>query len=100
MRQTLLSTMSAVFLVSIGSLVASPANAVVNGPSLGAALDAVSHVEKHVEKANVCWRWGWHGWGWYPCFYSYYGPGYAYRHYGYGPRFYYRPHWGWRRWWR
>jgi len=86
---------AAAALFSAAALMSGPAQAMPFGsPSgvLGAA-EAVNPIEK-----TACWRYGWHGWGWYPCGYvvrpgyGYYGGGWR-RGYGYG----WRGH-GWRRW--
>ena len=47
----------------------SPAMALGAGelPAAAATLDPVDQV-------RACWRYGFHGWGWYPCYY-YYGGG-------------------------
>jgi hypothetical protein len=46
----------------VGSLALSTAEAVTSQTSgLRPAGDAVSAVS-----LAQCWRWGWHGWGWYP----------------------------------
>jgi len=46
-----------------GALTAGRAQALPLSPSDGvrAAAEAVSPVEQ-----TACWRFGWHGWGWYP----------------------------------
>jgi hypothetical protein len=56
------------------------AEAMVTAPQLDRAEQSINPIEK-----TACWRWGWRGWGWYPCGY-FWGPGW-----GYGP--YHR--WGW-----
>ena len=62
-----------------------PAQALPMGTAgIGPAIDAINTVDK-----AACWRWGWHGWGWYPCW----GPGFGY---GWGPRWGWG--WGWHRW--
>lgn len=46
-----------------GALMCSPADAAPVGAAQGvrAAAESVSSVEN-----TACWRFGWHGWGWYP----------------------------------
>src|ERR1700731_2179374 len=71
------------------------ATLLLSGPSQAMTLCTPSGVRgaaatlDPVEK-TACWRYGWHGWGWYPCFYGYR----AYPYYGYG----YGGGWGYRRW--
>jgi hypothetical protein len=85
---------AAAALFSAAALLSGPTQAMPFGsPSgvLGAA-EAINPIEK-----TACWRYGWHGWGWYPCGYVV-RPGYGYyggwrRGYGYGWRGR-----GWRRW--
>ena len=39
-----------------------------------------------VDQVRACWRYGWHGWGWYPCYYYYsgsFGPYPGWRRYHY-----------------
>jgi hypothetical protein len=78
--------------------------ALLSGPSQAMPLNAQPSVRGAAETINpidhvACWRYGWHGWGWYPCAYyrpyGYYGYGYPgyYGYYGYR-----RPYWGYRRW--
>ncbi|HET6374456.1 MAG TPA: hypothetical protein VFF88_00260, partial [Methylocella sp.] len=68
--------------LAFGSLAINPgeAEAMIGHPGLERAADALSPIEK-----AGCWRYGWHGWGWYPrCGWrGYYGwrPGY-YGYYG------------------
>lgn len=54
-------------------LAAAPAGALILDPattrSAAAAIDVVDK--------TACWRWGWHGWGWYPCWA---GPGWRFYH--------------------
>ena len=55
---------AAAALFSAAALMSGPAQAMPFGaPSgvLGAA-EAINPIEK-----TACWRYGWHGWGWYPC---------------------------------
>jgi hypothetical protein len=79
---------AAAALFSAAALVSGPAQAVPFGaPSgvLGAA-EAINPIDK-----TACWRYGWNGWGWYPC-------GYVVRP-GWGYGGWRRPGWGWRRGW-
>jgi hypothetical protein len=79
-------TLAAAAMLSAAALMSGPAHAVPFGaPSgvLGAA-EAISPIDK-----AACWRYGWHGWGWYPCGYVV-RPGWGWRGYGW--------HRGWRRW--
>ena len=75
---------------SAAMLLSAPSQAMTLG---GWRAETLNPVEK-----TACWRYGWHGWGWYPCGYvvrpgyGYYGGGWR-RGYGYG----WRGH-GWRRW--
>ena len=69
-------------LVSAAMLLSAPGQAMTPGAAAGVkgAAATLDPVEK-----TACWRYGWHGWGWYPC---YYGPGYGYYGapaYAYGP---------------
>jgi hypothetical protein len=57
--------------------------AMIGNPGLQRFADALSPIEK-----AACWRYGWHGWGWYPC-------GWGHRYYG----GYYGGRWGWHRGW-
>jgi hypothetical protein len=52
------------------------AGALPLGP--GAARPAVETINP-VEQ-TACWRWGWRGWGWYPCWGAYHGGPYYYHH--------------------
>ncbi len=85
-------------LVAAATLVSVPSQAMTPGTasSVRGAAATIDPVEK-----TACWRYGWHGWGWYPCFYGgyraypyyggYYG-GWGYRRWGWGGG------WGYRRW--
>jgi hypothetical protein len=42
---------------------AAPAGAMILDP--GAARSAAASID--LVDQTACWRWGWHGWGWYPC---------------------------------
>ncbi len=72
--------------------------ALTSGPSQAITLGAPAAVNGAAETLNLvdkaaCWRYGWHGWGWYPC---YVGP----RYYGWGYRRWGWHGYGWRRhWW-
>ena len=67
------------------ALTSAPSQAVTLGAPV--AVNGAAETLNMVDKA-ACWRYGWRGWGWYPC---YVGP-----RYGWGWR---RPYWGWRRGW-
>ena len=55
------------------------AEAMIGAPGLERFADTLSPIEK-----ARCWRYGWHGWGWYPrC--------------GWGGPVYYGGGWGWHR---
>jgi len=100
MRKLALTIAAAATILFAGSLASNRAEAMTPGSTAGVRLaaDAVDPIE------NVaCWRWGWRGWGWYPCVY-YGGWGYPAYHpgwRGYGWRGGYGwggGRWGWRRW--
>lgn len=64
MRKVLTLAAAAMAIFSAASLVPSPAHAMTLGSPAGVlgAAEAVNPIE------NVaCWRYGWHGLGWYPC---------------------------------
>ena len=83
---------AAAALFSAAALMSGPTQAMPFGsPSgvLGAA-EAINPIDK-----TACWRYGWHGYGWYPCGYvrpryGFYGGGWRGRGWGW--------HRGWRRW--
>ena len=83
MRKTILALTAAGAVLAGGMAVSTPGTAMTL-----AAPDAVRGAAatiNPVEQAG-CWRYGWHGWGWYPfCRRVIYG-------YGFG-----RPWWGWHR---
>ena len=87
-KLTSLAAVAALFAAAM--LLSAPSQAMTPGTasSVRGAAATIDPVEK-----TACWRWGWHGWGWYPCFYGY---GYPYRYGYYGG---YRPYWGYRRYW-
>ena len=79
-------------LFSAAALMAGPSQAMTFGARAGVrgAAEGLNVIDK-----TACWRYGWHGWGWYPCGYYYARP-YPYRYgYGYGWRrnYYGRHHW-------
>jgi hypothetical protein len=85
-------------LLAAAMLLSAPSQAMTPGtaPSVRGAAATIDPVEK-----TACWRYGWHGWGWYPCYYGGYYPyrygygyGYGYRPYGYYGGYGYR-RWGW-----
>ena len=84
MRKLALTVAASAAILAAGSLIGTRAEAMsLGGPAgIREAADAVSPVEK-----TACWRWGWRGWGWYPC-YRYWGYRYGWRGHG----------WRWRRW--
>jgi len=89
-RLTMLAAAAALF--SVAALAPAPSQAM----PLGTAVQGGAATLNPVDKA-ACWRYGWHGYGWYPCWYG--GP----RYYGgwYGHRWGWRHgYWGghWRRW--
>jgi len=87
MRKSVLALTAAAAMLTAGVTMSSPAGAMtVGGPEgIRGALDTINPVDK-----AACWRYGWHGWGWYPCYRHYYG-------YGYGPGWrwhrHHRHHW-------
>jgi len=84
-----LTPLAALAALSASVLLAAPSQAMTPGTAAGVkgAAATLDPVEK-----TACWRWGWRGWGWYPC--GYYG---GYR-WGYGPRWGWGGGWGYRRW--
>lgn len=81
-------------LVAAAMLLSAPSRAMTLG-SPSAVAGAAATLDP-VEK-TACWRYGWHGWGWYPCYYRYRAyPYYGYGYYGYRP--YWGYGWGYRRW--
>jgi hypothetical protein len=83
-RLTILAAAAALF--SAATLMSAPSQAMPLGSGVQGGAETLNPVDK-----AACWRYGWHGYGWYPC---YYGP----RVYGW----YGRPWggWGWHRHWR
>jgi hypothetical protein len=81
----LTSLAAVVAMFSASMLLAAPSQAMTPGTAAGVkgAAGTLDPVEK-----TACWRYGWRGWGWYPCYYGGYYPYYG--GYGYG--------WGYRRW--
>jgi hypothetical protein len=82
-------------------VLAAAATVFVGGPAAAVTTTAPAQVRAAAENIKsietvACWRYGWRGWGVYPCAY---GP--AYSPYYYGPRPYYYPYYyyRWRRWW-
>jgi hypothetical protein len=95
-KLTSLAAVAALF--SAAMLLSAPSQAMTPGTasSVRGAAATIDPVEK-----TACWRYGWHGWGWYPCYYGGYYPyrygygyGYGYRPYGYYGGYGYR-RWGW-----
>src|SRR5262249_58644619 len=74
---------------SLAAATAFPAAMLLSAPSQAMTPGAASGVKgaaatlDPVEK-TACWRYGWHGWGWYPCYYGGYYPYYGGYGYGYG----------------
>jgi hypothetical protein len=88
-----LTSLAAAAAFSAAMLVSAPGQAMTLGAPAG--VNGAAATLDLVEK-TACWRYGWHGWGWYPCFYGVY-PYYGYRSWGYGPRWGWGG-WGYRRW--
>jgi hypothetical protein len=92
MRKMMTRAAVAAAVFSAAALLAGPTNAMTLGTPSG-VVDAAKTINP--VDSVACWRYGWRGWGWYPCGwvrpYPYYG---AYG--GWGWR---RPYWGWRRPW-
>ena len=82
-RMTTLAAAAA--LISAVALTATPSQAITLGAPAGVrdAAEGLNLIDK-----TACWRYGWHGWGWYPCGYVVARP---YRYYGWRHRH-------WRRW--
>ena len=85
-KLTSLAAVAALFAAVM--LFSAPSQAMSPGTASGVkgAAAAIDPVEK-----TACWRYGWHGWGWYPC----YRP---VPYYGWGPRWGWGGGWGYRRW--
>ena len=75
-KLTSLAAVAALF--SAAMLLSAPSQAMTPGTASGVkgAAATIDPVEK-----TACWRYGWHGWGWYPCYYGGYGYGYRRWHY-------------------
>ena len=58
-------------LLAAATLTATPSRALPLGAD---AVRATAVTLDPVDQVSACWRYGWHGWGWYPCYY-YYGGG-------------------------
>jgi hypothetical protein len=73
MRKSVLALTAAAAMLAGGVMMSGPAGAMTVGGSEGirGALDTINPVDK-----AACWRYGWHGPGWYPCHRHYYGYGY------------------------
>ena len=87
-KLTSLAAVAALFAAAMLFSASSQAMTPGTAPGVKGAAAAIDPVEK-----TACWRYGWHGWGWYPCYYGGYYP-YRYGYYGYGyrPYGYYRPY--------
>ena len=94
-KLTSLAAVAALFSAAV--LLSAPSQAMTPGTASGVkgAAATIDPVEK-----TACWRYGWHGWGWYPCYYGgYYPYRYGYGGYGYRPYGYYGGYgYGYRRW--
>jgi len=88
MRKMLTLAVTAAAIVTSASLLSSPASAMTFGTPAG-VLGAAQEINPIDNVA--CWRYGWRGWGWYPC--AYWRGGYGWRR-GWG----WHRGWGWRRW--
>jgi len=92
-RLTMLAAAAALF--SAAALTSAPSQAMPLGTGVQGGAETLNPVDK-----AACWRYGWRGWGWYPCYYGprYYGGWYG-RRWGYGLGWR-RGYWGghWRRW--
>ena len=68
--------------ISAAALMSTPSQAMTMGAPAGVrdAAEGLNLVDK-----TACWRYGWHGWGWYPCGYAYVRP-YPYRYHGWHGR--------------
>jgi len=92
-KLTSLAAVAALFVSVL--LLSAPSQAMTLGAPSGVK-DAAATLDP-VEK-TACWRYGWHGWGWYPCYYGGYSP-YRYGYYGYGRPYGYYGGYGYRRYW-
>jgi len=83
MRKSVLILTAAAAMLAGGAIISGPAGAAALGGTDGirGALATVNPVEQ-----AGCYRYGWHGWGWYPFCRRFYG--------GYG---WDRPGWRWHR---
>ena len=63
MRRLFVTLAGALVLALAGPVGIGSANAAMLGTTaVRTATDSIASIEK-----TVCWRRGWHGWGWYPC---------------------------------
>ncbi len=88
-RLSMLAAATALF--AAVALMSSPSQAATLGAP--AAVNGAAATLNPIEKA-ACWRYGWHGWGWYPCVYRVY----PYRYWGWRHPYWGYRRWGWRRW--
>jgi len=74
MRKSVLALTAAAAMLAGGTILSERAGAMTLGGAEGVrgALDTISPVEH-----AGCWRYGWHGWGWYPFCRRFYGYGWA-----------------------
>jgi hypothetical protein len=86
MRHIFMLPIAAAFVFGPLAFNSDKAEAMIGGRGLERLADALSPIER-----AGCWRYGWHGWGWYPrCGWGGFG------HYGWGHG-YYGGGWGWHR---
>jgi len=97
MRKMITFAVTATAIVSAAALLSSSASAMTFGTPAG-VLGAAQEITP-IDNVAACWRYGWRGWGWYPCAgwrgaYGWHGGwrGYGWRGYGW------RGGYGWRRW--
>jgi hypothetical protein len=96
MRKFVLAASSAAAILMTGAMASSSEAMPLAAAGIRPAAEVINPVEK-----TACWRWGWHGWGLYPCGYRVWGPGYGWgqgaywrsRHYYWGRPFYGYHHW-------
>jgi hypothetical protein len=87
MRKSITAALSAAAIVSGAALLSAPVSAMTIGAPAG-VLGAAQTISP-VDDVAACWRYGWRGWGWYPC-----------GGYWRGGPWGYHGGWGWRRGWR
>ena len=77
-----LMTLAAAIALTATAFLATPSQAMPLGDPAGVRSAATTI--NPVDHVAACWRYGWHSWGWYPCYY----------YYGYGPYYGGYPRWG------